>query len=61
MRKQGEHLRNNRQSVMGYGKNAAADKTLKQVKELCNKSLFAFLKIIGRLLHSLWCRALGAF
>ncbi|PHJ25688.1 adenylate and guanylate cyclase catalytic domain-containing protein [Cystoisospora suis] len=43
----GEHLRNNRQSVMGYGKNATADKTLKQVKELCNKSLFAFLKIIA--------------
>ncbi|PFH38720.1 adenylate and guanylate cyclase catalytic domain-containing protein [Besnoitia besnoiti] len=41
-----------RTSVLGFGKSSQTDTALKKVKELCNKSLFAFLKILAE-----FCRA----
>ncbi|KAF4641681.1 adenylate and guanylate cyclase catalytic domain-containing protein [Toxoplasma gondii] len=36
-----------RTSVLGIGKNAQTDTAVKKVKELCNRSLFSFLKILA--------------
>ncbi|CBZ53320.1 putative adenylyl cyclase [Neospora caninum Liverpool] len=36
-----------RTSVLGFGKNSQSDTAAKKVKDLCNKSLFAFLKVLA--------------